>query len=636
MNNWWKYQSENLFWFVPFLMAFGAALYFTMPAEPYIIGLPIITLCLITIMFWNKIPNIIRGITLLCFGFCYACIYTNLVSTPKLKYDLHDHNINAVVESIDYTPDSKRLYLSVRASDIRAGNGMARVRVKIGDDIIVPNVGDNISATVGLFGMSPAPAPETFDWARHTYFNNLTATGYVTDLKIINHANSVNLREFIHHKSESFLVDSLVLGYKNMVPEKDDVIWTSAGVGHIWSISGFHMTLLGGWLFVVFFFIFRSIPYITRRIPAKSPALICAWVGLLFYMCLSGADTATFRAFCMTTLVFAAFIFGRSAISMRNVALVFILMFLINPHYVMQAGFQLSFAAVFGLVWMYDVVKPKMPHNKILKITYASVLTSVWAGIFTAPFVAMHFGTIPTYSIMGNLILLPIFSVTIMPLVIIGALLSVFGILFPLNWAHQIYDMAFQIANWIAQLPMSVIDVPHISNAAIMCFILGLISLIVITPYRIRLNIILCIVFCMSGAICVATTPKPIFYTTHDNELVGFIDDNGKLEFNKSRASNHFFAFNTWKELNNEAIDTPNPRRKHDNGVYRYNNIIYIQKFVPLMNNLQKLCNDESVDYIVSYWNIDSEKCAHKILRGGFIMYPNGRIKYTPANRPWH
>ena len=636
MKDWGKYQRENLFWFTPFLMAFGAALYFTMLDEPHIIGLPIITIILFAALFINRIPMAIRGALLFMFGFCYAALYSGLNDTPKMKYDLRDHNINGVVNNVDYMPDGARLYLSVPARDIRAGDGMANVRISIDNTVPVPDVGDTVSATVGLFGMSPAPAPESFDWARHAYFNNLTATGYATDLKIIKQADDINLRTFIHNKSNSFLVDSLVLGYKNMVPESDDAIWTAAGVGHIWSISGFHMTLLGGWLFIIFYFIFRSIPYITRRIPAKSPALICAWAGLLFYMCLSGADTATFRAFCMTTLVFAAFIFGRSAISMRNVALVFILMFLINPHYVMQAGFQLSFAAVFGLVWIYDVVKPQMPQNKIFKILYASVLTSVWAGIFTAPFVAMHFGTIPTYSILGNLILLPIFSIAIMPLVIIGALLSVFGILFPLNWAHQIYDLAFQIANHIAQLPMATMDVPHISNVAIMCFILGLICLIAITPYRIRLNIVLCVLFCTTGLICVATTPRPIFYTTHDNELVGFIDDNGKLEFNKSRASNHFFAFNTWKQLNNEEIDTPNPRRKHIDGVYKYNNIVYIQKFVPLMNNLQKLCNDESVDYIVSYWNISSEKCAHKILRGGFIMYPNGRIKYTSHNRLWH
>ena len=140
----------------------------------------------------------------------------------------------------------------------------------------------------------------------------------------------------------------------------------------------------------------------------------------------------------------------------------------------------------------------------------------------------------------------------------------------------------------------------------------------------------------MSGFICIAKTPRPIFYTTGDNELIAFVGDNGKLEFNKSRASNHFFAFNTWKEINDEEINTPNPRINHTDGVYRNNNIVYIQKFVPLMNNISRLCNDESVDYIVSYWDIKSEKCANKILRGGFVIYPNGHIKYTPMNRRWH
>lgn len=131
-------------------------------------------------------------------------------------------------------------------------------------------------------------------------------------------------------------------------------------------------------------------------------------------------------------------------------------------------------------------------------------------------------------------------------------------------------------------------------------------------------------------------TPRPMFYATHDNELVAFVRDDGKLEFNKSRASNHYFAFDTWKQINGEDPNTPNPRRKHDKGVYRYGDIVYIQKFVPLMNNISAMCADDSVRYIVSYFDIRSNSCAHKILGGGFVIYPGGRVKYIQKNRRWH
>ena len=639
MKDWLENQWQNRFLYAPFLMAFGAAVHFSMIDEPNLLFTPIITIILLACVFIKKVPNLVRGILLGLFGFYYAATFTSIIDTPQIKRNLHDIEISGTVENIDYTYDKNKLTLSVNANDIGAGDGHAKIKVSLSPDIPTPNIGDTVKINGGLYKTKPATAPETFDYARWAYFNNLTATGYADKITVLDSVNqtSINrMRQYLHTKSNSFLSDTLILGYKSAISQDKKDIWTATGVGHIWSISGFHMTLVGGWIFALFYLIFRSIPYITRRIPAKVPAIICSWVGLLFYLFLSGIDVATVRAFLMTSLIFLAFIFGRNAISMRNIALAFCAIFLINPHYVMQAGFQLSFAAVFGLVWLYTDIKPKMPHNKLLKVLYISVLTSLVATIFTAPFVAMHFGKFPLYSLIGNLIFLPIFSFTIMPLILIGTITSIFNISLPTDIAHTIYDYAYQIAIWISDLPYATISVPHISNTSAILFIIGFMCLILIKPIKIKVNYILFVIFTALGTLCVYMTPKPVFYSTYDNELIGILDTDGKLKFNKSRASNHYFTFDTWKQINNEETQTPNKRIKHNNGVYRHNNIVYIQKFVPLMKNISQLCNDNSVEYIVSYFDIHSQKCRHKILKGGFVIYQNNSVKYTPSERKWH
>ena len=636
MRDWLENQYQNLFLYVPFLLAFGAALYFTITNEPDIILTACVFIISVGISLIKHIPVLLRGLLLFVIGFCYACIFTNIIDTPKLLRNLHNLEITGDVKSIDYTDDKTRIYLSVNAADINAGNGVANIRVTLDDGVYIPNIGDTVRTNVGLFKLSVAYAPETFDYARWAYFNKLSATGYANDINVIKYNDSVGinkLRDNIHGRANSFLVDTLVLGYKDAIPKSHSEIWTATGIGHVWSISGFHMTLVGGWIFMLFYFLFRAIPYITRRTSAKIPAMCCALLGLLIYLFLSGCDVATIRAFLMTALVFGAFIFGRSAISMRNIAIVFCVVFLLNPHYVMQAGFQLSFAAVFGLVWFFTVVKPQMPGNKILRIIYAAALTTIVATIFTAPFVAMHFGALPIYGLIGNLILLPVFSFIIMPLILIGAITG-WGA--TITFAHNVYDYLFSIADCISKLPSAMVVMPHIPNVAIICFAIGFICLMLIRNMRIKINLILFGVFSVIGVIVVYCTPRPIFYATYDNELVAFVRNDGKLEFNKSRASNHYFAFNTWKQINGEKTGTPNRRRKHDNGIYYYGNIVYIQKFVPLMKNIDNLCRDDSVKYIVSYYDIKSEKCAHKLLRGGFVIYPNNRVKYIGAKRRWN
>ena len=615
-------------------MAFGAGLYFNLMTEPNL------TLCIFCgaiaiLCACIKIPALIRAVALFVFGFCYACVFTHIIDTPQISRNMHGMDINGTVQHIDYTADKSRIY-------IKTDDGFV-IRVSMNADLAPPNIGDKISANVGLFRPSGADAPEAFDYSRWAYFNGLSATGYINEFTITSPGNAFNiatLRDTLHRRANSFLVDTLVLGYKNAVPLTDADIWTATGVGHVWSISGFHITLVSAWLFAIFYLLFRAIAPITRRIPARIPALCCAWAGLLFYVILSGADVATIRAFVMATLVFIAFLVGRSAISMRNVCIAFCIIFLMNPHFVMQAGFQLSFAAIFGLVWLWKDVRPRMPHNKILKVIYTAVLTSIVATVFTAPFVIAHFYSLPIYGLIGNLILLPIFSVVIMPLVCIGVITIMFGWTFPIDAAGKTYELLLSVATKITTLPGATITLPHISNAALVCIILGLMCVMFIRPLRIKINYILGAVFICIGVTIVITTPRPVFYVTPDHELAAFVGENKKLEFTKSRASNHYFTFDTWRQMNGESIGVKNIRRKPVDGVWIYKTqnftLAYIQKYVPLSKHIARMCRDENIDYIVSYFQIDAPQCDHKILRGGFVIYPSGKIRYVPTRRPWH
>lgn len=633
-------QSQNLFLWTPFLVATGCALYFSWDSEPskFVIG----ALCAVFIMgLFLRRHIVARAIALFTFGALYAAAYTHILATPQITRDIRDRTIVGVVKNIDYTDTKTRLSIQTDGKYIDT-TGVPIVRVSISDAGAI-RIGDTVRAVVNLYRPNAPYADGAFNYARWAYFNHLTATGYIKDYEITSHATPRNMntvRDAIHNKSNSFLVDSLVLGYKNAVPRSDSPTWTATGVGHVWSISGFHMTLVGGWLFALFYSIFRLIAPITRRVPARVPATICAWLGLILYLFLSGCDVATMRAFLMTTLIFAAVVFGRSAISLRNVCVAMWIIILINPHYVMQAGFQLSFAAIFGLIWFWGVIKPKMPENKILKVLCTAALTSIVATVFTAPFVIAHFGAFPLYSLIGNLVLLPIFSIAIMPLVILGTFTAMLGWHAPLTLAATIYDVGLRIAHVITDLPYANLPMPHMPNAALIIFIVAGCALMFICGVRRRVNYITAGIIAIIGVVVVVATPRPVFYATPDHELVGFVE-NGKLKFNKSRASNHYFAFDTWKQINGESTSTPNPRYVHAGGVYTYRapkfTLVYIQKFVPLMNNIVSLCNDANIDYIVSYFNIDAPKCTHKILHdGGIMIYPSGRVKYLNATRPWN
>lgn len=636
-------QFKNAFLWVPFIIAFGAIVYFALPFEPTTkFPLIIAGLC-VAILISRKPHAILATILLFCFGFFYANGFTKLINTPQLKYPMRNAQIVGTVENIDYTNTKNKIFLRINSNDINAiGKKNSIIRLAISDDLKMPKIGDKINAKLTLFPASVPDAPDTFDYSRYSYFTGLTATGYLNSYETIEPGNKIILRELIHQKTNSFLSDSLVLGYSNVIPETDYKIWQISGIGHIWSISGFHITLVGGWLFLVFYFICRAIPQITRRIPAKYPALILSFFGLLFYTILSGSAVATLRALLMTGLVFMAVIFGRSIFSLRNVALAFLILFLINPFNILMASFELSFAAIFGLVWFFG--DKKYEHKSLLKKIFGAIKilfqTSLVAGIFTAPLVAYNFGSLPIYGLIGNLIFVPIFSILIMPLVLIGTITTFFGLNIPLEWALDIYNFALGIATKISNLPFSNLTIPHIPSISLLIITLGFLCLMFVKNYnKLKLNLILFFVFLSIGIGIIALNKRPLFYSSSDTELVGFVVDK-KLLFNKSRDSGHYFAFNTWKKLNGELPDTPNSRYKHDKNVYYYKtpnwNLVYIQKFMPLSKNIVQLCQDKNLDFIVSFFKIDAPNCSAKILNGGFTIDESGNIKKINSNRIWN
>ena len=632
-------QRENLFLWSPITMAFGVALYFSLFAEPNIIFLAtMFILGIATIIAFHHRP-FIALFACFAFGFGYAGIYTHIKTVPMLRHDIHDIEITGRVTEIDTGGEKTKLYLNTE--------NFGNLRVSTTDTIDI-KVGYTISGNGGLFKPKPADVPHGFDFARHMYFKNISATGYLRDIKITYTPESgvYSIRDKTHNTAKSFLTDALVLGYKNALPDGHRDIWATNGMAHIWSISGYHMTLIGGWLFILFYFILRLFPKVVKHVPARIPALACTWIGLLGYVFISGAGVATLRAFIMATLVMAAFMFGRNALSLRMVALAFFAIMIINPYYVMTAGFQLSFAAIFGIIWLWQNIKPRTPNFKALKYIYTAVLTALVATAFTAPFIILHFGTIPIYGIIGNIIFLPIFSFIIMPLVIIGTICALVGIHAPLEIAHIIYNHVYTIAERLSQIPYSEITIGNIPNTAVILITTGLACLILIkddTSFRNffarHIGPFGAILFITTGIVICATTPKPIFYISSDRKLIATPVD-GKLQFNKSHDSGNYFAFDNWKKFNGEKISTENLRYTAESGVYtilqQNFDIVYFKNFVSLSKHFSNLCDNPRIKYIASNFDINSEKCADKIIQNGGVIYQSGKMIQIPSNRWWH
>ncbi len=198
----------------------------------------------------------------------------------------------------------------------------------------------------------------------------------------------------------------LILGGSGRLKKDLKNVFVRAGVLHILAVSGLHVGFVC--MFVGFILIF--IP-ISARIK---------FFIIMLVLCLYTGITGFRPGVCRATLM--AFLFGLSLILQRNVDgvhiinITAIIFLLINPLLVFDIGAQLSFSAVYGILFLYPIIQNsiiKRIHVKLYKFIMTSMAVSFSAQLFVSPLLIYYFHRLPTLAVISNLIIVPIASITI-------------------------------------------------------------------------------------------------------------------------------------------------------------------------------------------------------------------------------
>jgi competence protein ComEC len=332
----------------------------------------------------------------------------------------------------------------------------------------------------------PEPSiPGAFDFSRHAYFQQLGAVGFglggidrLSSLRTNVRQQSsldawrIRLAATRHGIAERVraslpgptgaVAAALMTGERGAIPDNVLQAMRDSGLAHLLAISGLHIGLVAGLLFYVTRALLALSPYLVLRYPIKKWAAATALCGAALYLLLVGAPVSTQRAFVMVGLVLLAVMLDRSALSMHVVAWAAAVVLLLAPEQLLAAGFQMSFAAVIGLVAAYEVLSGRREHRfqrdrglfrRALTYLGGLALTSVIATLATGPLAAFHFQRIALYGVAANMLAVPLTAFWIMPWVLLAFLLMPFGLeelaLAPLDWGLRLLlAVAEKVAGW--------------------------------------------------------------------------------------------------------------------------------------------------------------------------------------------
>jgi competence protein ComEC len=207
---------------------------------------------------------------------------------------------------------------------------------------------------------------------------------------------------------ESELLAGILLGIETGIPDDLAEDFKATGTAHIIAISGFNIALLAG-LFTRLF----------SRLAGPRRGLLFTLLGLAFYTVLAGASASVVRAAVMGSLGLYGRQIGRRQTGVNSLTFTALVMCLINPNWLWDIGFQLSFMATLGLIlyagpleaFVLRLLQNRFSGSRAEKITRFAAeyfLLTFAAQITTLPLMAYHFGRFSWTAFLVNPLILPV------------------------------------------------------------------------------------------------------------------------------------------------------------------------------------------------------------------------------------
>lgn len=442
-------QTGYLFQWSPVCLAIGIGLYFALRFEPgwqiYVCFSAVIVAAMgMARKSRSGWASLAIGGALIAAGFILAGARAHTVAEPVLSWRYYGPVEGRVVAIDRSASDALRVTLDrVRLGDVPLDRRPRRVRLSLhgGDVALVP--GQRIMTTGHLSPPQGPVEPGGFDFRRHAWFQRLGAVGY-TRVPVLSVAppDRTNLRITAWRMAISEYVRALLpgevggfaaavtTGDRSGMGQETLNNLRASNLAHLLAISGLHMGLLTGFIYLICRVTLSAVPVLALRLPVRKFAAVCALVAAVVYLLLSGGNVATERAFIMVSVMLGAILIDRRSISLRAVAVAALIVLSLRPESLLSPGFQMSFAATTALVAVFGALRGfgSAFGPKWLRPIIGVLMSSAIAGLATAPIGAAHFNSLSHYGLVANMLSVPVMGTVVVPAAVIAAILAPFGL----------------------------------------------------------------------------------------------------------------------------------------------------------------------------------------------------------------
>lgn len=249
---------------------------------------------------------------------------------------------------------------------------------------------------------------------------------------------------------ESSLSSAILVGARKTLPQDLIDIFKKTGLTHIIAISGFNVTIL------------ISVIWMFSRQAGRKMSLLISLLFATGFVVLTGASSSVVRGAIVSTLIILSKYFGRRSSGIALILLSAALMSLANVYVLrIDAGFQLSFLAFTGLIYLSPILSKKIDPLRAPGFFKGAFCETVSAQIFALPLLLVLFGNISLISVLANILILPVIPFAML----VGFLQGILGMIYlPIaqffGWVNWfILHYVISLSNFFAHLPFSNLEI---------------------------------------------------------------------------------------------------------------------------------------------------------------------------------
>ena len=338
----------------------------------------------------------------------------------KLKSTKKNQRYVAIIKSVNHRKSEGSILLNIRHS-------AQNTNIPIGSHLTVN----------GLLYHNKAPFnPNQFDYSG--YLENQQIYGQIytswSELKVITTENTIwskfsnfrtkiidNLKKSDFNETELAVMIALLLGQQQDIDPETLKEYQLAGAVHILSVSGLHV----GFIMLFINFLLKPIPNTSSNSYIK---LLIIVVALWSYGVLAGLAPSVVRSVTMFSFVAVGQHLRRSINVYHSLLVSVLLILLWKPSFLFDVGFQLSYLALFFILWLQPLIADFwQPKNKITRYIWDILTVSLAAQLGTLPLSIYYFHQFPGLFFVTNVLVLPLLGI-IMVVGLVAVIIGCFGI----------------------------------------------------------------------------------------------------------------------------------------------------------------------------------------------------------------